>query len=109
MVLVVGVLAATALLSGQLTAYMAIRSRGSRSARTMALLMGATAWWAAWNSLEYLVPGLPLTLACANLEYLAIAVIPVLWLALGLSLAQEERGRAARRPPLVIWIIPALT
>ena len=109
MVLVVGILAATALLSGQLTAYMAIRSRGSRSALTMALLMGATAWWAAWNALEYLATGLPLMLAFANLEYVAIAAIPALWLALGLSLEQEESGRAARRPPLVIWIIPAVT
>ena len=109
MVLVVGILAATALLSGQLTAYLAIRSRGSRSALTMALLMGATAWWAAGNALEYLAPGLPLMLTFANLEYVAIAAIPALWFALGLSLEQEERGRTSRRPPLLIWIIPAVT
>jgi diguanylate cyclase (GGDEF)-like protein len=109
MILVVGILAATALLSGQLTAYLAIRSRGSRSAVVMALIMGATAWWAAWNALEYLAPGLQAKLIFTNLEYLAIAAIPVLWFALGSLLEQEERGGTARRPPLVIWIVPAVT
>ena len=71
--------------------------------------MGATAWWAAWNALEYLAPDLPLKLVFANLEYLAIAAIPVLWFVLGSSLAQEERAGTARRPPLVIWIVPAAT
>ncbi len=109
MVLVVGILGATALLSGQLTAYIAIRSRGSRSAVVMAFLMGTTAWWAAWNALEYLAPGLPFKLVSANLEYLAIAAIPVLWFTLGSTLGQEERGRGVRRPPWVIWLVPAVT
>ena len=109
MVLVVAILAATALLSGQLTAYMAYRSRGSKSALAMAFLMGATAWWAAWNALEYLVPGLPAKLIFANLEYLAIAAIPVIWFTLGFSLDQEERGGASRRPHPAIWIVPAVT
>ncbi len=109
MVLVVGVLAATALLSAQLTAYLAIRARGSRSATIMAVLMGATAWWAAWNAAEYLAPGLQAKLFFANLEYLAIAAIPVMWFALGSLLGQEERSGTARRPPRVIWIVPALT
>jgi diguanylate cyclase (GGDEF)-like protein len=109
MFLVVGILTATALLSGQLTAYMAIRSSGSRSAVLMALLMGATAWWAAGNALEYLAPGLSLKLYFANLEYLAIASIPVLWFAFGYALQREERGGKGGRLPLVIWIIPAAT
>jgi hypothetical protein len=109
MVLVVGILAGTALLSGQLTAYMAIRSRGSRSALAMVFVMGATAWWAAWNALEYLATDLPLKLVFANLQYLAIAAIPVLWFILGSTLAQEERDGEARRPTWVIWIIPGVT
>ena len=75
----------------------------------MAVLMGATAWWAAWNAVEYVAPGLTGKLIFANLEYLAIAAIPVLWFALGSSLEQEERGVTARRPPLVIWIVPVVT
>ena len=109
MVLVIGILAATALLSGQLTAYMAARSRGSRSALAMALIMGATAWWAAGNAAEYMAHDLAVKVALANLQYLAIAAIPVLWFALGSSLGQEERGRKVRAPLPVIWIIPALT
>ena len=109
MVLVISILAATALLSGQLTASMAIRSRGSRSALAMAVIMGATAWWAAWNAAEYMARDLPVKLVFANLEYLAIAVIPVLWFALGRSLGREESGRTVRMPPPVIWIVPAIT
>ena len=109
MVLVVGVLAATALLSTQLTAYLAVRARGSRSAVIMAVLMGATAWWAAWNAAEYMAPTLGAMLLFANLEYLAIAAIPVTWFTLGYLLGQEERGGTARRPPRIIWIIPAVT
>jgi diguanylate cyclase (GGDEF)-like protein len=109
MALVIGILAATALLSGRLTAYMAARSRGSRSALTMALIMGATAWWAAGNAAEYLAHDLAVKVAFANLQYLAIAAIPVLWFGLGSSLGQEERGRKVRFPLPVIWIIPALT
>ena len=102
MILVVGILAVTALLSGQLTAYMAVRSRGTASARAMAFTMGATAWWAAGNALEYLVPDFPAKLVFANLEYIAIAAIPVLWLTLGLSLDREERGSAPGRPTRVV-------
>ena len=75
----------------------------------MAVLMGATAWWAAGNVLEYLASDLSLKIIFANLQYLAIAVIPVLWFILGLTLAQEERTGTARRPLRLIWIIPAVT
>ena len=109
MVLFVGILAVTALLSGQLSAYMAVRARGSRSAALMAVLMGATAWWAAWNAAEYLAPDLRAKLIFANLEYLAIAAIPVLWFALGSLLGQEQRGGTARRLPWFVWILPAVT
>ena len=109
MVLVVCILAGTALLSGQLTAYLALRSRGSRSARILSLNMGATAWWAAWNALEYLATDLQSKLIFANMEYLAIAAIPVLWFSFGSSLDLEERAVAAAKRRLVIWIVPALT
>jgi diguanylate cyclase (GGDEF)-like protein len=75
----------------------------------MVFVMGATAWWAAWNALEYLATDLPLKLVFANLQYLAIAAIPVLWFILGSTLAQEERDGEARRLTWVIWIIPGVT
>ena len=109
MIPIVGILAATALLSGQLTAYLAIRSRGSRSAFVMALNLGATAWWAAWNALEYLAHDLQTKLIFANLEYLAIAAIPVFWFAFGSSLDQEEQTGTVMRRRWVIWIVPAVT
>jgi hypothetical protein len=75
----------------------------------MALIMATTAWWAAGNALEYLASDLSLKIIFANLQYLAIAVVPVLWFSLGFSLAQEERTGSTRRPPWMIWIIPAVT
>jgi diguanylate cyclase (GGDEF)-like protein len=109
MVLVVGVLTATALLSAQLAAYMAARSRGSPNAVFMAAIMAATAWWSGWNAAEYLAVTLPFKLAFANLQYLAIASIPVLWLGFGWNLDREERARAGRRLPWALWIVPLLT
>lgn len=75
----------------------------------MALNMAATAWWAAWNALEYLAPALQAKLIFANLEYLAIAAIPVLWFAFGSSLDQEEHTRTPTWRRLAIWIVPAVT
>ncbi len=109
MVLVVGVLAATALLSAQLAAYMAARSRGSANAVFMAAIMAATAWWAAGNAAEYLAAALPAKLAFANLQYIAIAVVPVLWFGLGWTLDREERAAPPRRLPWPLWLVPALT
>ncbi|HET6450344.1 MAG TPA: histidine kinase N-terminal 7TM domain-containing protein, partial [Spirochaetia bacterium] len=109
MVLVIGILAATALLSGQLAAYMGIRSRGSQSAALMAITMAATAWWSAGNALEDLLPGLMGKLVMANLQYAAITTIPVLWCLLCWSLDREERSGSAVKVPLVVWIVPLLT
>jgi len=109
MVLVVGLLSATALLSAQLAAYVGVRSRGSRDAVLMALTMAATAWWSAGNAAEDLAVGLSLKLVFANLEYLGITTIPVLWCALGWSLDRQERTGAAGRLSPVFWILPAIT
>ncbi|HEY9594465.1 MAG TPA: histidine kinase N-terminal 7TM domain-containing protein, partial [Spirochaetia bacterium] len=109
MILVVGILAATALLSGQLAAYILLRSRGSRTAILLGVTMAATAWWAAGNAVEDLVTGLAAKLVCTNLEYLAIAAIPVLWGSLGWSLDREERRGTPKTLPLPFWIIPAVT
>jgi diguanylate cyclase (GGDEF)-like protein len=109
MILIVGILAATALLSGHLTFIMANRSRGSKSAVSMALIMGATAWWTAGNALEYLAPQLPAKLVFADLQYLAIAAIPVFWFAFGFSLEREKHAGVARNPPLPILIVPLIT
>ena len=109
MVLVVCILLVTTLLSGQISAYLGLRSRGSASAAAMAVTMGASAWWAAWNALEYLAPTLQSKLVCANLQYAAIASIPVLWFLFGSSLDREERSGAPVKRRLLIWLIPAVT
>jgi len=109
MILVVSVLALTAFLSFQLALYVGLRSHGSRTAVLMASTMAATAWWAGGNAVEDLVDGLAAKLVFANLEYLAIASLPVLWFALGWSLYREERtGKPGRLSP-VFWIVPAIT
>ncbi|HTP60181.1 MAG TPA: histidine kinase N-terminal 7TM domain-containing protein, partial [Spirochaetia bacterium] len=109
MVLVVGLLAATALLSAQLAAYVGFRSHGSRDAVLMALTMAATAWWSAGNAAEDLAVGLAAKLVFANLEYLGITTIPVLWFALGWSLDRQERTDAPGKLSPAFWILPAVT
>jgi diguanylate cyclase (GGDEF)-like protein len=109
LILIVGILGATALLSGHLTVFIALRSRGSKSAVSMAGVMGATAWWAAWNAFEYLAPDLSTKLVFADLQYLAIAAIPVFWFAFGFLLQKEERAGVGRNPTLLIWIVPLAT
>jgi diguanylate cyclase (GGDEF)-like protein len=109
MIFIVGILSATTLLSGHLAIYLAAHNRGSRSVIDMALVMSASAWWAAWNALEYLAPNLSTKLVFANLQYPAIAAISVLWFSFGFSLEREERTGAARNPPLVFWIVPLIT
>jgi hypothetical protein len=109
MVLVVGLLAATALLSTQLAAYIGIRSRGSQNAILMAITMAAAAWWSAGNAAEDLAVGLSGKLIFANLEYLAITAIPVLWCALGWSMDREARTGTPGRLPLLFWVLPVIT
>jgi diguanylate cyclase (GGDEF)-like protein len=109
MILVVGILAATTALSAQLSAYLALRSRGSKSALAMALVMGATAWWAAGNALEYLPPGLPAKLAFADLQYLAIAFIPVFWFLFGWLLGKDDRPPQGGKWRWLLGVIPAVT
>jgi diguanylate cyclase (GGDEF)-like protein len=109
MALIVGLLAGTALLSAHLALWMALRSRGSTSARYMAVLMAASGWWAGLNILEYLATGLPAKLLAADLQYLAIAAIPPLWYSFGVAFEREERLGASRHPLAIIWIVPLLT
>ena len=103
------ILVGTALLSGHLAWYLSSNSRGMKSAFYMGFLMWASAWWAALNALEYLAPTLLGKLILANLQYLAIAAIPVLWYALGATLDTEERRGFGRNPHPAMWLLPALT
>ena len=75
----------------------------------MCLLMGATGWWNCFNAAEDLASSLGLKLFFADLQYLAIVAIPVLWYAFGSSHLREERSRKGRHPLRPIWIVPAAT
>ncbi len=101
------ILVGTALLSGHLAWYLTSSRRGMKSAFYMGLLMWASAWWAAFNALEYLAPTLHGKLLLANLQYLAIAAIPVFWYALGTALDNEERRGFGRDPHPALWLLPA--
>src|SRR5512141_3118819 len=95
--LVAGFLFATALLSLNLSIFLAARKEGSRSAQSMAFLMGATGGWAVLNAFEYMVPSLGAKLMFADLQYAFIAAIPVFWFSFGRALFREERGMVVRR------------
>ena len=109
MIAIVGALFATALLSGHLAIYLATRSKGSKTVFATAGLMATTAWWAFWNAFEYLAPSLALKMVFANLQYLAIASIGVMWFSVGYCLDQDERGVAVRYPHVLAWVIPVVT
>ncbi|PKL07984.1 MAG: hypothetical protein CVV51_11305 [Spirochaetae bacterium HGW-Spirochaetae-7] len=109
LVLVAGFLFATAILAGILFIYLLARNIDSRSASFIAFLMGASSMWAALNGFEYLVPEFNQKLLMANLQYMAIAAIPVIWYSFGKSYNQEERTGTSDNPRLAIWIVPAIT
>jgi diguanylate cyclase (GGDEF)-like protein len=92
-----------------LCGYLASKARGLRSALFLALIMAASAWWALFNALEYMAAGLDAKIVFANLQYLAIVAIPVLWYAFGLSLVGDEIKKHRRLRSIAFWIIPAAT
>ena len=108
-VVVVGILSVSTLVSSLLCLYLLERGRDSHSALYMGLLMAAVAWWSSLNAFEYLVPGLEAKLVFANLEYIAIAAIPVIWYSFATSLDREAHAGTGRDPLPVIWAVPAIT
>ncbi len=106
---VIATLAVSSLLASVLCLYLLERRQESPAALYMGLLMAAVAWWSGLNAFEYMVGSLRAKIFVANLEYLAIACIPILWFAFGSSLASEERSGRGSDPKMAIWIVPALT
>jgi diguanylate cyclase (GGDEF)-like protein len=109
LVQVAGFLFATSILAGILFLYLLGRNLDSRSATFMAFLMGASSLWAGLNGFEYLANRLEAKLLLANLQYIAIATIPVIWYSFGRSYDLEERTGTGSNPNLLIWLVPAIT
>ncbi len=109
LVQVAGFLFATAILAGILFLYLLGRSLDSRSATFMAFLMGTSSMWAVLNGFEYLASDLNSKLILANLQYLAISTIPVIWYSFGRSYDLEERTGTGSIPNLLIWVVPGIT
>lgn len=86
------------------------RAADSWTARLMGYLATATSFWAFLNVAELLSSDLALILVFANLQYLAIAAIPVLWFQFGSQLqrARDVRPRFLAQDGL-LWIIPGIT
>ncbi|MFA6507974.1 MAG: EAL domain-containing protein [Treponemataceae bacterium] len=99
----------SAFFSFHLFRYLYKKIHSSRSIFYMAYLLAACGWWAAWNAAEYLFTGLEIKLITANLQYLSISSIPVLWYSFGQSYAREERSGEGRDPHPLIWLIPVVT
>lgn len=104
-----GILFATAILAGVLFLYLLGRNLDSHSTTFMAFLMGASSLWAGLNGFEYLASDLNAKLLLANLQYMAISTIPVIWYAFGRSYDLEERTGTGCNPNFLIWVVPALT
>ena len=109
LLIVTAVLAFSASLSAILSLYLFERRFSSRSAGWMALLMLDCAAWSTLNAFENIANGLTVKLIIANLQYLPIAAIPVVWYGLGSSLRKEDLSETGRNPSPAIWLLPAAT
>lgn len=101
----------SALLSFHLWWYLRKRTRESRSGRLMAWLMAATTVWAFFNALEMINPTLEGKLILANLQYMPIAALPILWFRFAERLKKQDDHTKARlwEKDSLLWIIPILT
>ncbi|NLE75770.1 MAG: PAS domain-containing protein [Chloroflexi bacterium] len=77
-------------------------------ASSLGYLMACTAWWSIGNLLELASPTLAGKAFWTNIEYLAIGVIPVLWLALAAQVSGQG-GWLTRRNVRLLLAIPVAT
>jgi diguanylate cyclase (GGDEF)-like protein/PAS domain S-box-containing protein len=96
-----------ALISGSLAAY-AFTRRSVVGARVFAVLMLALCVWSVFYGVELVCLNLEGMLACAAMEYLGIATLPVLWLILTLLYTGQEKW-VTRRNVGLLFVIPAIT
>ncbi|GAB1482033.1 hypothetical protein MASR2M78_08480 [Treponema sp.] len=69
---------------------------GSKSTVYLAYLMAASACWAGFYALAYIVDSFILKLIIANPQYFAISSIPVFWYSFGMSYNREEWSGTGR-------------
>jgi PAS domain S-box-containing protein len=91
-----------------IVAWLVWRRRPSVGAAPLALAASAAAFWSLANSLEIACSRLEDKLFWANLEYLAISLIPVLWFTLALRYSSLGRKPTSAQI-LLLLIIPAIT
>ncbi len=101
----------SSLVSFHLRLFLRSRSKDSRSGRLMGWIMAATASWAFSNGLEILSQDLWAKLVWANIQYISITVLPVLWFRFGTRLLKKDEDSKAKlgQKDSLIWIIPMLT
>ncbi len=89
-------------------ARMAWRRRRVPGATTLLVFMLAVVEWSVGNVLELGSPELEVKLFWANLEYLGIVIIPVMWLVFALQYSGRERY-LTRRNLVLLLSIPLIT
>lgn len=99
----------SAFLSLHLFLFLRNKNSQSRSLFYLSLFLAFSAWWSFWNAYEYLVPSFQMKLFFANLQYLSIPTVAVLWYAFGRSFDREERFGSGHDPHWLVWIVPAIT
>jgi len=100
-------LAASVLISLVLAVYM-WRQRRAPFAAPIALLMALVALWSFGYILEISAPTLEQKIFWAKIEYIGIAFMPLVWLAIALSYTGSTRWLRGRRLALLA-IVPVLT
>ena len=100
-------LAIPALISGSLAFY-AFARRPVVGSRVFAFLMLALCVWSVFYGLELSCVTIDGMLACAAVEYLGIASVPVLWLILTLLYTGREKW-VTRRNVILLFVVPSIT
>jgi diguanylate cyclase (GGDEF)-like protein/PAS domain S-box-containing protein len=87
---------------------LALRSRSLPGARPFLAIVPLALWWSIASAIELLVDGLDAKLVWANLQYLAITLIPVAWLAMTLDYT-GRRGWLTWRWMAALCVMPVAT
>jgi PAS domain S-box-containing protein len=114
---VLGVLTAAMVTAGSVLASLAVyvwRRRGATSGLSLAILLGAVAWWAATYAVELSTHDLGARTRWGDLKYVGVCLLPPAWLVFVLRYTGRGRWVSTRLllwlavEPVAVWMLLAL-
>ena len=89
-------------------AFLTRRRRPAPGARILLWLMVMAGWWCVAGAFHALAGPVGAKIAWAQVQYIAIASVPPLWLLFAAEYAHVD-WIAGRHPRVILWVVPALT